>query len=160
MDKSVLYEARAFFIVDALSEGALVLLKPGGSFQLREFHACIARVTAAPPSNAADGKTLGGAVKTLLEFMLGLPRGAGCTNHCFIVSSSFGPHPVLHKVVQVCCKQLHACLHFLQLDGPELDAPAAAAAAAAADTSALQQCIAACAPNATFDQYTADWQAV
>jgi hypothetical protein len=36
-----------------------VLLKPGAAFQLREFHACIARVTAAPPSNAADGKTLG-----------------------------------------------------------------------------------------------------
>jgi hypothetical protein len=65
-------------------------------------------------------------------------------------------------MLQVCCKQLHARLHFLQLDGPELDTtaaaalqPDAAAAAAAADTSALQQCIAACAPNATFDQCTA-----
>jgi hypothetical protein len=36
-----------------------VLLKPGASFQLREFHSCVARVTAAAPSNAADGKTLG-----------------------------------------------------------------------------------------------------
>lgn len=68
--------------------------------------------------------------------------------------------------------QLQARLHFLQLDGPALDSAAAclsdsttdpslqdqgqaAAAAAAADTSALQQCIAACAPNASYDQYTA-----
>ncbi|KAF6256014.1 hypothetical protein COO60DRAFT_1641042 [Scenedesmus sp. NREL 46B-D3] len=172
MDPSGLSEARAFFIVDALSEGALVLLKPGANFQLREFHQCVARVTAAAPSNAADGKTLGGAVKTLLEFMLGLPGGGGCVNHCFIVSSGFAPHPVLHKVVQ-----LQARLHFLQLDGPALDSAAAclsdsttdpslqdqgqaAAAAAAADTSALQQCIAACAPNASYDQYTADCEAV
>jgi hypothetical protein len=40
-------------------------------------------------------------VKTLLEFMLGLPGGGGCVNHCFIVSSGFVPHPVLHRVVQV-----------------------------------------------------------
>jgi hypothetical protein len=40
-------------------------------------------------------------VKTLLEFMLGLPGGGGCVNHCFIVSSGFAPHPVLHRVVQV-----------------------------------------------------------
>jgi hypothetical protein len=40
-------------------------------------------------------------VKTLLEFMLGLPGGGGCVNHCFILSSGFAPHPVLHRVVQV-----------------------------------------------------------
>jgi hypothetical protein len=52
-------------------------------------------------SYACSLSLAGGAVKTLLEFMLGLPGGQGCTNHCFIISSGFAPHPVLHKVVQV-----------------------------------------------------------
>eukprot|EP00775_Hariotina_reticulata_P003835 gene3835-4092_t len=102
--------------------GLQILLRPGSKFHLREFLSCISRITAAHPGDAADGKTVGIAVKALVEHLLTIADGEGCSNHLFILSSSFTAHATLQRVLQLICgNNVGAFVHFLQLSGPESD---------------------------------------
>lgn len=78
-----------------------ILLRPGSKFHLKEFLSCISRITAAHPEDAADGKTVGIAVKALVEHLLTIADGESCCNHLFILSSNFTAHTTLQRVLQV-----------------------------------------------------------